>query len=69
MVDIAQVILNGENTQIVIIRLNMDTNTIKEKVNLVVSLVRIAVNMKSLEDCINAILFLSSLIKKPASPI
>ncbi|HZH59345.1 MAG TPA: hypothetical protein VEY70_07195 [Metabacillus sp.] len=57
MVDIAQVILNEENTQTVIIRLNMDINTIKEKVNLVVSLVRTAVNMKSLKDCFNAILF------------
>lgn len=53
MADIAQVILNEENTQTVIIRQNMDTNTIKEKVNLVVSLVHTAV-----KRIVYAILFL-----------
>lgn len=44
MENIAQVILNEENTQSIIIHQSTGINTIKEKGNLVVSLVHIAVN-------------------------
>lgn len=48
MENIAQVILNEENTQSIIIHQSTGINTIKEKGNLVVFLVPIAVNVKFL---------------------